>query len=285
MKKYLAFDVGGTSIKYAVLDSNCVVLTNGKAPTRNNRDQTIIKTLLSVTTEMLDEFTLSGIGVSTAGRVGKYGEIVYAGPTVSDYQGTQIKASLEKESQLPVHVMNDVDAALMGEIFRGHHQRNQSIYCIALGTGIGGAFYVNGQRFDGAHNLGNAVGSLNYDPQTKKSFESHASTLAFQNQLAPFNVTVPEAFTLARQGNEKYQQLISKWCHVLGKQIAQICLLLDPDIFLIGGAVSQQGDYFINQIKNATNYYLPDGLDNVDIQATELQDKAQLYGAISPFFL
>lgn len=284
-KNYLAFDVGGTSIKYAVIDYQLQIIQSGKRPTNNNRDQTIIKTLQDVSTSLMKDFSINGIGVSTAGRVGKDGSIIYAGPTVSDYQGTQIKRTLEEQTHLPISVMNDVDAALMGEVFRGHHDRQHSIYCIALGTGIGGAFYLNGHLFDGAHNLGNSVGYLNYDPDTHTSFESRSSTLALQHQLAPLNISVPEAFERARQGDQQFVTIIHDWCDQLGQQIAQICLLLDPDTILIGGAVSQQGDFFINQIKTAVKRYLPAGLDHVTIAATELRDKAQIFGAIAPFFV
>lgn len=281
---YLAFDIGGTSIKYAIIDSQLQIIHSGKQPTNHNRNQTIIKTLQTVSKDLMNEFSIQAIGISTAGRVGSKGEIIYAGPTVQDYQGTPLKRLIEEQTQLPVSVMNDVDAALMGEIFRGHHNRKQAIYCIALGTGIGGAFYLNGQLIDGAHNLGNSVGYLNYDPQTQTTFESRASTLAFERQLTAHQVSVPKAFQLARQGKQPFVSLIREWCEQLGRQIAQICLLLDPDVILIGGAVSQQGDFFIHQIKNAVHHYLPEGLDHVRIQATELRDQAQIFGAIAPFF-
>lgn len=284
-KNYLAFDVGGTSIKYAVINSQLQIIHSGKRPTNNNRDQAIIKTFQTVSASLMNDYAINGIGVSTAGRVGKAGDIIYAGPTVSNYQGTQIKQILTKQTHLPISVMNDVDAALMGEVFRGHHNQQHSIYCIALGTGIGGAFYSHGRLFDGAHNLGNSVGYLNYDPQTHESFESQASTLALQHQLMAFNTSVPEAFDRARQGEQQFVSIINNWCDQLGQQIAQICLLLDPDTVLIGGAVSQQGDFFIDQIKSAVHRYLPLGLDHVVVAATELRDKAQIFGAISPFFI
>lgn len=282
---YLAFDVGGTSIKYGIIDSALQIIDSGKQPTNHNQDQAIIKTLTTVSSQLLKKYHFAGIGISTAGRVGHHGEIIYAGPTIKDYQGTQLKKVLEQTTDLPVHVMNDVDAALMGEVLRGNVDRQQSTYCVALGTGIGGAFYVNGQLFSGAHGLANSVGYLDYDPQSKATFESQSSTLALQHQLEAVHVSVPEAFQRAREGQAKFVKIIHEWCQRLGHQLAQICLLLDPDQILIGGAVSQQGDFFIDRIKAAVHEFLPAGLDNVEIQATTLQDRAQLFGAVSPFFL
>lgn len=284
-KNYLAFDVGGTSIKYAVIDSNLKMLDSGKTATNHNQDQAIVKDLTTISHQIIEQFKISGIGVNTAGRVGHHGEIIYAGPTIQNYQGTPLKQILQEAVQLPVQVMNDVDAALMGEILCGHIHADQSVYCVALGTGIGGAFYHNGHLSRGAHGLANSIGYLNYDPKSKECFESQASTLALQHRLESINVSVPEAFQRARDGQQQFIEVIQHWCRQLGKQLAQICLILDPAQILIGGAVSQQGDFFIHQIKSAIQDFLPEGLANVDIKATTLQDQAQVFGAISPFFL
>lgn len=96
---------------------------------------------------MMNSYTLLGIGVSTAGIVGKNGEIQYAGPTIPGYIGTPIKKELEELSGLPVSVVNDVDAALLGERLAGGAKGSDNVYCIALGTGIGGAYFYEGNYF------------------------------------------------------------------------------------------------------------------------------------------
>ena len=280
---YLAFDIGGTSIKYGVIDKNLQVVDYGTAPTNNNENNTIVKTLIDVTKQK-KEFNLRGIGISTAGRVGKQGEILYAGPTVKDYQGMQLKKILEEAFEIPVKVINDVDAALMGEIFKGNLDYQKSIYCIALGTGIGGAFYYDGKLLNGAHGLANSVGYLNFQQIGNSSFESKFSTLAFQHQVAQYGVTVPEAFSAARAGEEFYVSLINQWCEALAKEIANICLLLDPDIFLIGGAVSRQGAFFTDKIKYYVNEKMPDGMFQTELKIATLQDLSQLFGAVSLFY-
>lgn len=284
-QRFLAFDVGGTSIKYAVIDQNYQLTHTGKMPTNHNHNQTVIKTLKKVSHDIQDQEPISGIGVSTAGRVGKNGEIIFAGPTITDYQGTPIKATLADMTGLPVHIMNDVDAALMGEVVDGVAKNCQNVYCIALGTGIGGAFYLNGHLYDGAHGMGNSVGYMGFDRHNNSYFEKRSSTLALDAFLKQENISVPIAFAKARNGNQKYEQIINEWCQKIGHGVAQICLLLDPELFIIGGAVSQQGDFFINKIKSAVEKEIPKGLFNTVITAPHLQDKAQLFGAISPFLL
>src|SRR5699024_5191578 len=106
----------------------------------------------------------------------KQGEIIYAGPTIQDYRGTNFKEAL-KSFQLPVHVTNDVDAALLGEIWQGEASTYDNVFCMTLGTGIGGA-WLKDELMDGAHFQANAIGYLLYDEKTQTNFEMRASTSA-----------------------------------------------------------------------------------------------------------
>ncbi|MDD9324095.1 ROK family protein, partial [Pediococcus acidilactici] len=78
-KKFLAFDVGGTTIKYAVIDEQLNFTDIGKVNTEQNRNGHILKTLLQISQTIQERIELAGIGVSTAGIVGRDGSIQYAG--------------------------------------------------------------------------------------------------------------------------------------------------------------------------------------------------------------
>src|SRR5699024_11856905 len=104
MKKYyLGFDVGGTTIKYGLIDSELNIIESSSCPTLENKDGHILKSLKKITEEMMNSYTLLGIGVSTAGIVGKNGEIQYAGPTIPGYIVTPIKKELEELSRSEEH--------------------------------------------------------------------------------------------------------------------------------------------------------------------------------------
>lgn len=134
----------------------------------HNKDGHILKMLKKITHEMIKEYQLAGIGVSTAGIVDKDGSIKYAGPTIPNYQGTKIKEELERETNLAVNVVNDVDAALLGEKLAGAARKCTSIYCIALGTGIGGAYFEDGHLFHGFHGTANSLGYTLYNLKIKQ---------------------------------------------------------------------------------------------------------------------
>lgn len=281
---YLAFDVGGTTIKYGLLDQDLNISHTGKVPTQNNKDGHILKMLRKVTKEITEKYHLLGIGVSTAGIVGKDGEIAYAGPTILDYAGTPIKSNLEETFGVPVNVVNDVDAALLGEKLNGSAKGYNSIYCVALGTGIGGAYYEDNKLFSGAHGTGNNIGWTLYDVTTNTNFEQRASTLSLQAKLSELNIDPIEGFHRAKEGSVKEEKIIEDWSLEVAEGLSNILLLFDPEILIIGGAVSKQGDYLKNLLVKQLNRLLPPNLCKTKIVMSTIGNNAQLYGAIEKYF-
>lgn len=280
---YLAFDVGGTSIKYGLIDKDLHYSNQDKVLTNHNQDGQILKSLIEITKVMQAEFSIKAIGVSTAGIVGKEGEIKFAGPTIPGYTGTQIKKELEKSSGLSVNVINDVDAALMGERLAGAARNSDSVYCVALGTGIGGAYY-DGKLEAGFNDNGNSIGYTLYDPRSKTYYEQRASTLVLDAQLKKLGISVPDAFALAKKGNEQYMAIIDDWALEVATGLSNILLLYDPEVLLIGGAVSLQGQFLIDLLKKHLEVLVPKGLLQATIKTAQLADRAQVYGAIAKFF-
>ncbi|RMW51162.1 ROK family protein [Lactiplantibacillus pentosus] len=278
---FLTFDIGGTSIKYGLIDQQLQLSHQGKCLTEQNRDGFILKQLLKVTASYQAQYPLTGIGVSTAGIVGAAGEIQYAGPTIPGYQGTPIKAALMAQSGLPVVVVNDVDAALLGEQLTGAAKGAASAYCVALGTGIGGAYVENGQLMTGVHATANSIGYMLYDEQTQTNYEQRASTLTLEHQLKPYGISVKDAFSEAKLGHAPYDQMIKTWAEEVATGIAPVLLLFDPEVLLLGGAVSLQGQYLVDLLTDALSPLLPPELIQTKIRVAKLADKAQLYGAVA----
>lgn len=280
-KPYLVFDVGGTTIKYALIDAQHQLQQTHKCPTARNKDGHILKTLQKISADYQARYPLAGIGVSTAGIVGPDGSIQYAGPTIPGYQGTPIQKALAQQTGLPVFVVNDVDAALLGEQLAGAAQAAKTIYCVALGTGIGGAYLHHGQLFSGAHGTANSIGYTLYRPQQQTKYEQRAATLALEATLKNYDISVPAAFEKAKQQQAPYQTIIEAWADEVAAGLAQILLFFDPEVLLIGGAVSQQGAYLQKLLQTKLAIYLPAGLCQTELKMAELADKAQLYGALA----
>lgn len=280
---YLAFDVGGTTIKYALINRELQIIEKGKVPTEHNKDEHILHELLRLAKKYQPEYDLQAIGVSTAGIVGDDGSILYAGPTIPGYQGTPLQEALQNETLLPVFVVNDVDAALLGEKVAGVAKDISTAYCIALGTGIGGAYFHHGRLISGAHSFANSIGYTLYHRDSNTYYEQRASTLALERKLAQDGINVIDAFAEAKNGNSKYLNIIKEWVYQVATGIAEVILLFDPEVMIIGGAVSQQGDFLLDLINDALKQLIPDGLFKTKLKMAQLSEKAQLFGAISNF--
>lgn len=285
MDKYLAFDVGGTTIKAALIDESQKITSIGKYPTNHNQGDCILKTIDHVSREVCACEQCSGVGISTAGIVDeKNGQIMYAGPTIPGYVGTELGSTISASVNLPTRVVNDVDAALLGELLCGCARSYTDVYCVALGTGIGGAHYVNGKLINGAHCRANSVGYMDTDLDNHSTWEQRSSTIALEKRLSNMGLTPIDAFAqMEKDSNIKH--VMMEWFDEVGRGLANIILIIDPELLLIGGAVSLQEECLIKPLKTAIKRHLPEGFLDTEIKAAQLHNDAALYGAIAPFIM
>ncbi|MFK5675888.1 MULTISPECIES: ROK family protein [unclassified Ligilactobacillus] len=285
MNKYLAFDVGGTTIKAALIDESQGITYVGKYSTNRNQNDCILKIIDQVSRKVCACEHCSGVGISTAGIVDeKNGRIMYAGPTIPGYMGTELGSTLSASVHLPIRVVNDVDAALLGELLCGCAQSYTDVYCVALGTGIGGAHYVDGKLINGAHWRANSVGYMDAGLDNYLTWEQRSSTIALEKRLSGLGLTPIDAFAqMDRDPNVGH--IMMKWFDEIGRGLANIILIIDPELLLIGGAVSLQEECLIKPLKTAVRRHLPKGFLDTEIKAAQLHNDAALYGAVAPFIM
>lgn len=288
MSYYLAIDIGGTFIKYGAVDTKGKLFLKNQVATPMNENQALLNKIIEIITMMIEmEGNPLGIGISTAGVVNsETGEVIYAGPTIANYQGMNFKTSMEAKFAIPVHVNNDVNAALLGEQWLGAAKGQKNVYCITLGTGIGGAYFSN-QLVTGTSFKAGEVGYLLYERETKTTYEERASTSALKTRAESelgTSVNLIELFEKARANDHVANRIIDAWTSDIAEGLAQIIILLDPQLLLIGGGVSKQGNFLLGKIERQMNDYLPKGFSQTVLKCTELGNDAALYGAVSIYF-
>jgi predicted NBD/HSP70 family sugar kinase len=284
---YLSFDIGGTSIKYGLIDSKKHLTYLGKLDTLRNKDNAILNQIITKSTELIKQHSIAGIGISTAGIVDPVaGKILFAGPTIPNYIGTELKQTLEDEFSLPVMVENDVNSALLGEKLVGVAQEYSDIYCVALGTGIGGAHYDHGRLHRGYNGQANSIGYLQTSLNGSKNYEETASTLSLESKLKIyFKKSVPEAFEIAKnQTNPAIEKIIDDWMKKVAYGIVQIILIADPELIVLGGGVSKQGDFLLQHVNEYVSAALPANFYQTKMVIAASFNDAALYGAVYNFF-
>ena len=123
MKQYISIDIGGTAIKYGVIDENAQILIKKSMETEAFKGgPEILKKAIGIVEKLMKETKLeiSGICISTAGMVDiEKGSIFYSAPLIPNYAGTQFKEVLEEKFKIPCEVENDVNCAGLAEYQSG----------------------------------------------------------------------------------------------------------------------------------------------------------------------
>lgn len=291
MKRYVSLDIGGTDIKYGIVNERGEVELSGKAGTHihegilslMNKVERLIEDLLKGTSP------ISGIGVSTAGVVNpETGEIIYAGETMPNYAGVNWKKHLGKTFDLAVKVHNDVNAAALGEGWMGAAKGYETYFCLTLGTGVGGAIVINNQLYLGKNFKAAEIGYMARRKGSNETYEKRAATSRLvqqaKNKLHDGNVTGKEIFEMARKGNPACISLLDDWTEEVSKGIADIICVLDPGLVIIGGGVSSQKDYLIEKLQEKLPHFLPEGfLDHTLLKTAKCGNHAGMIGAIYDF--
>ncbi|MBF0812427.1 ROK family protein [Staphylococcus sp. mip270_02] len=285
----IAIDIGGTDIKAAVLDENLKFINYQRIPTPNNINEFIADAIFELVSHFKETYMIHPlqVGISSAGVINEEkGTVVYAGPTIPNFIGTNFHKLLSPLNA-EVKVFNDVNAALLGELTL-HDYEADNIFCLTLGTGIGGAFYNKvGHLYNGERNRANEIGYLLYKVQDRLTFEQRASTNALKflmkTHALPYSDNVPKLFELAEQQDALAISILDRWSTHVAEGIAQIQIIYDPGLILIGGGISSQGTQLLNYITPKIEEFLPSNYGHAPVQTTQTQNYASLYGAISRF--
>lgn len=285
----VAIDIGGTDIKAAVLDENLKFINYQRIPTPNNINEFIADAIFELVSHFKETYMIHPlqVGISSAGVINEEkGTVVYAGPTIPNFIGTNFHKLLSPLNA-EVKVFNDVNAALLGELTL-HDYEADNIFCLTLGTGIGGAFYNKvGHLYNGERNRANEIGYLLYKQQDRLTFEQRASTNALKflmkTHALAYSDDVPKLFELAEQQDALAISILDRWSTHVAEGIAQIQIIYDPGLILIGGGVSSQGEKLLKYITPKLEEFLPSNYGHAPVQTTQTQNHASLYGAISRF--
>ena len=261
MRKYICIDIGGTEIKHGVLNEEEQFLTKGKTPTQAWKGgPSLLEKAVGIVADYLREWKAEGICVSTAGMVDvEKGEIFYSGPLIPNYAGTKIKARMEAEFGLPCQVENDVNCAGLAEARSGAALGSSPALCLTIGTGIGGCILIGGRVFHGFSGSACEVGYMHMDGSDFQPLG--AASILVKKVSAAKNEPEEEwngyrIFELAKSGDEICAGAIEEMCQVLGKGIANICYVINPQVVVLGGGIMAQEEYLKPRIESAITTYL-----------------------------
>lgn len=300
----VALDVGGTKIAGAVISYDgsgvCPTLLNQRQiPTDALRGGAAVLTDITMLAQQLiasSPLPPVGIGVGTAGCVDPAtGAIAYANDLMPGWTGQPVAEHLREVCGLPVAVMGDVHAHALGEARWGAARDASSCLLVAAGTGLGGAFVVNGSVLRGfrgaAGHIGHSLHPAAANMPCACGHTSHVETVCSGTGIAALYQdrsvldeldSTQGGSTIALravEGEQKAIATIEQAGWALGEAIGSWCNILDPETVILSGSVTKAGSMWRNAIDKGFASQILKPLAMTPIVEATLGDTAPLIGA------
>ncbi len=310
MKVIAAVDIGGHNLRGLLADLEGNELNRASAPTRRDADTATenVEAVAQLVHRMLEAAgrrteDLACVSVGVPGVVDALAGKVVLVPNVPHWDGLRLGELLQHRlGQVPVRMDNDVNLAALGEYWRGSGRGCASLFFMAIGTGIGGGLVIDGRTWAGAHFSAAEIGYFVLAPRQRERrfgdfgwFESVASGYALDRAgraLAerspttllrtmagdPSRVKAHHVFDAAAAGDAESQALLDEVFEYLALAIVNITALVDPEVIVIGGGMSSQGERLLGPLRERSAGY---GLNIPPLRISALGEDAQLYGALN----
>lgn len=283
--RILAFDIGGTEIKYALCDENFNLTEKKSIPTNAHEGG---KRIIERVVEIAKTFdNIDRIGISTAGQVDSIkGEIIFATDSIPGYTGTKIKNIIENETGIPTAVENDVNSAAIGEAVFGAAKGHQSFICLTYGTGIGGAIYLDGKLFTGNSFSAGEFGHIVTHAGGKSCtcggcgcYEAYASSRALVNSVNEklgTHMNGKDIFDSFK--NPEIRCVIDEWIDEIVIGLKNLIYIFNPTLVVAGGGIMNES-YIIDEINSRIQKELMPSFRNVKIVKALMGNDANKLGA------
>jgi len=277
----VGIDIGGTTIKAALLHTNGDILEKTHIPTAVSKGEDgVIEDIHNVINQLLahvgaDKAQVAGIGIGVPGPVqsdtGVVAEAVNLG-----WKNTPLKEKLEKRTGVPVFVDNDANNAALGEMWRGSGQGASNLVVVTLGTGVGGGVIINGEIVHGENGVGGEIGHIAIEPLRgpgcncgkKGCLETLTSATAIIREgvaiatdgssprlaevyASKGKLTAKDVFDAAMDGDPAAIGVVDKAAFYLGWGLSHLANILNPAKIVIGGGVSAAGPFLFDRIQES----------------------------------
>lgn len=307
MKTYgFGVDIGGTTVKLGLFRTDGTLLDKWEIPTRTENDGAHILPDVAeaikgkIAEKAIDPSDVQGVGVGVPGPVTPEGIVrkcVNLGWGVFNVEDT-----LSELTGYPVKAGNDANVAAFGEMWQGAGKGSENIVMVTLGTGVGGGVIIGGHVVAGATGAGGEIGHITVNAQETETcgcgktgcLEQYASAtgvvrltkraLAASDQPSSLRslaeVTAKDTFDAAKAGDELALEVIEQFGEVLGRALAAIACVVNPEIFVIGGGVSKAGTIITDVV---AKYYVPNAFyacREAQFKLAELGNDAGMYGCV-----
>ncbi|KRN28579.1 hypothetical protein IV38_GL000778 [Lactobacillus selangorensis] len=296
-KDYLSIDIGGTNIKYALIDRSGNINQKGKIKTPSSDLDAFVAVVRSLITKMQEQ--IRGITFSIPGKIDNQSGIVYHGGALTFLDNINFRELFGTPYNLPVNIENDGKSAALAELWLGNLNQIHSGVAIVLGTGVGGGIVLNNHLYYG-RNLMAGEFSFILDNYTSDNYMKNAvgATVSAVQMVTTIgkklNLPDPtdgqEVFQYINNNDPRIGSTFTDYCNHVAKLILSLQAILDVDRYVIGGGISAQ-PIVIQTIHSELhkllqkNAFVADEFGSIDIKQAKFGNDANLFGALYSYLL
>ena len=305
MSKYVfGIDIGGTTIKMGLFDEAGEVLDKWEIETRtHNNGENIIPDIAKAVKAKMEEKGITaedviGAGVGVPGPVNDSG--IVQGCVNLGWGVVNVSKDLGERIGMKVNAGNDANVAALGEMWKGGGQGYRHLVVATLGTGVGGGIIIDGKILNGFAGAAGEIGHIHVQDGeeatcgcgNKGCLEQYASATGIvrlaerklasttvKTKLKAGNVTAKDVWDAVKEGDLIAQNIAEEFGQYLGKGLAAITAVTNPEAIVIGGGVSKAGEVLIEYVQKYYKEYVFPGSRETKFALATLGNDAGIFGA------
>lgn len=290
MKPVLCFDIGGTFVKYGLVDETGRILTKGRFATNRGNGQAVLEEI----DRIIESCDARGVSFSCPGFADDETGEIAAGNVIAGFNGLNLRERIGGRHGLPVAVENDANCAALAEYVFGAGQGSRGLAVMTLGTGVGGGLVLNGKLWKGNRSMAGEFGFLfvhgiHTDCPEEEILSAHGSVRALTeavNRELGTDLDGREIFDRAAAQDPICRKHIAHFLDSVAMGVYNVAYTLAPDTILIGGAISSRED-LLPEIRQRVSALTPsfslDLNETTKIDRCRFGNDAGLMGACASF--
>lgn len=309
-KYYIGIDLGGTNIAAGLVSEDGRIVSKASTPTMNERDyKEIVKDMGKLCSDLIKDNNISeesiiSVGIGSPGSINKKdGVIVYSNNL--KFENTPMRAELEKYIKKPIYIDNDANCAAWAEVMAGSAKGISDAIMITLGTGVGGGIIVNSKLYSGFNFCGGELGHtvINTDGpvctcgrrgcfevyssatglirMTAEKAEKEKNSLLWKYTNSENKFTGRTAFLAAAENDKAAKEVVEEYIKYLAVGVANMINIFQPQVFIIGGGLSNEGENLLAPLREAVfgQLYTRESIPATKIVKAVLGNDAGIIGA------
>jgi len=257
---FIGIDIGGTKTAVSAGDNLGRILEKKAFPTHACLD-TALENIFSETAALIGKYgngSVSAIGISCGGPLDSENGIIQSPPNLPGWDNVAIVAMLEEKFSIPAYIENDANACALAEWYYGAGQNCRNMVFLTFGTGIGAGLILDGKLYRGSSGLAGEVGHIRMSDDGPLGYGKHGSLEGWcsgggiscaYNDLYGEKISGGEVCIRAGHGDAKALEVIERSAQMLGRFLALLIDIINPDRIVIGSIFVRSEKLFRSRIE------------------------------------